>query len=105
MCTCIHQTGGGFFEGMCRLENWPLLFAIHPHPSIGELTSASLGISQQAARVRTGQVESTSSAPCARSGTYVRGVLGHELIDVVVVAVVQAVDFVEPTVPACPFSR
>jgi hypothetical protein len=31
-------------------------------------------------------------------------VLGHELIDVVVVAVVQAVDVVEPTVPACPFT-
>jgi hypothetical protein len=72
MCTCIHETGGGFFEGMCRLENRPLLFATHPHPSIGELTSASLGISQQAARVRTGQVESRSSAPFARSSTYVR---------------------------------
>jgi hypothetical protein len=31
-------------------------------------------------------------------------VLGHELIDVVVVAVVQAVDVVEPTVPACPIT-
>jgi hypothetical protein len=51
MYAYIHEAGRGFFEGVCRLENQPLLFATHPHPSI------SLGISQQAARVTTEQVE------------------------------------------------
>src|SRR5215211_428785 len=58
-----------------------------------ELTSAN--------HIRSGNgAEGISSAPFARSG--IHEVLAHKLIDVVVEAVVYAMDVAQLTVPACP---
>jgi hypothetical protein len=43
MYACTHETGRGFFKGMCRLENRPPTFRDPPPPlAIRELTHANL---------------------------------------------------------------
>jgi hypothetical protein len=69
MYACAHQTAGGFFAGVCGKEDRPPTFR---NPSM---------LSDRAG------VPSVGLQP-----DQVHEVLGHKLIDVVVVAVVYAVD-------------
>jgi hypothetical protein len=85
MYACVRETGYGFFAGMCAACHRSHFSCEPPyHLGIREITPAN-------GRRRKSENGAEDSCP-VRSIRHLWGVLCHKLIDVVVVAVIYAVD-------------